>query len=59
MLAYVKPCMLMVCALLWVDDESLIYPYPSGLLHWHWGNHMIGNTSYETLSSPNTVKPLI
>ena len=18
-----------------------IYPYPSGLLHWHWGNHMI------------------
>ena len=20
-----------------------IYPYPSGLLHWHWGNHMIAS----------------
>ena len=20
---------------------DLFYPYPSGLLHWHWGNHMI------------------
>ena len=21
--------------------DQLIYPYPSGLLHWHWGNHKI------------------
>ena len=25
---------------LWFDI-SRFYPYPSGLLHWHWGNHMI------------------
>ena len=23
------------------DFKWRIYPYPSGLLHWHWGNHMI------------------
>ena len=28
------------CLLLWFDLRRL-YPYPSGLLHWHWGNHMI------------------
>ena len=24
---------------LWIHVVKL--PYPSGLLHWHWGNHMI------------------
>ena len=23
----------------------MFYPYPSGLLHWHWGNHMIAPVS--------------
>ena len=23
------------------------YPYPSGLLHWHWGNHMIAPVPVE------------
>ena len=30
----------MIHALLWFS-ASPFYPYPSGLLHWHWGNHMI------------------
>ena len=25
------------CVLLWLDSEPF-NPYPSGLLHWHWGN---------------------
>ena len=28
------------CVLLWFDTCQY-HPYPSGLLHWHWGNHMI------------------
>ena len=35
------PCVSMtVCAWLWLSI-SWFYPYPSGLLHWQWGNHMI------------------
>ena len=30
------PC----CILLWFGN-GWFYPYPSGLFHWHWGNHMI------------------
>ena len=37
---YVLRHMGMVYALLWFGD-SPFYPYPSGLLHWHWGNLMI------------------
>ena len=29
-------CWLGLCGFTWY-----IYPYPSGLLHWQWGNHMI------------------
>ena len=34
-------CFTMV--LLWApsDSRDLVYPHSSGLLHWHWGNHMI------------------
>ena len=28
------------CVLLWFATGK-IFPYPSGLLHWHWGNHTI------------------
>ena len=28
------------CALIWFSCDWF-YPYPSGLLHWQWGNHMI------------------
>ena len=30
--------------LLWFSTAQF-YPYPSGLLHWHWGNHMIAPVS--------------
>ena len=26
---------------------SSLYPYPSGLLHWHWGNHVIATVPVE------------
>ena len=29
--------MAIVCVLLWLGTGRF-YPYPSGLLHWHWGN---------------------
>ena len=29
---------------LWLDTKEF-NPYPSGLLHWHWGNHMIAPVS--------------
>ena len=31
----------MLCFVLLWFDTGWFYPYPSGLLHWHWGNHMI------------------
>ena len=33
----------LVC--LFVVWHGSFYPYPSGLLHWHWGNHMIAPVS--------------
>ena len=38
--SYVKPS---ICALACfvVVNTNQFYPYPSGLLHWHWGNHTI------------------
>ena len=32
----------LVCVLLRLSYGQL-YPYPSGSLHWHWGNHMIAH----------------
>ena len=29
------------CCVLLRFSTDILYPYPSGLLHWHWGNHMI------------------
>ena len=42
--------------LLWFSDN--FYPYSSGLLHWHWGNHMIApGQSYDCPSaSEGTLK---
>ena len=30
-----------VCYVLLLSCDWCIFPYSSGLLHWHWGNHMI------------------
>ena len=38
-------CRVALCwVLLWFSTDRL-YPNPSGLLHWHWGNHMIAPVS--------------
>ena len=37
---YIARIILAVCILLGFV-VSRFYPYPSGLLHWHWGNHKI------------------
>ena len=35
-------CILLVfCNVLLCFGPDRLYPYPSGLLHWHWDNHMI------------------
>ena len=34
---------LLCCALLWLYINWLIFPYPSGLLHWHCGNLTIAS----------------
>ena len=31
----------MLCCVLLLFDTGWFYPYPSGFLHWHWGNHTI------------------
>ena len=40
---YISEIMYMVFALLYFAAvcSGGLCPYPSGLLHWHWGNHMI------------------
>ena len=37
---YISTIMHMVCNLLWWDT-GLFSPFSLGLLHWHWGSHMI------------------
>ena len=37
-------CSALICCVIWSTPRRsmrLIYPYPSGLFHWHWGNHRI------------------
>ena len=41
---YTQRIMHIIYALLWFGTCQF-YPYPSGLLHWHWGNHMIAPVS--------------
>ena len=36
--------------LLWLS-KGQFYPYPPGLLHWHWGNHTIANS--ENIKAPH------
>ena len=34
-------CVLFLVVMISVLTDSFMYPYRSGLLHWHWGNHTI------------------
>ena len=50
-------CALFCCGyiVVWSGITWSIYPYPSGLLHWHWSNHMIApgghfKNTYELLN---------
>ena len=55
----------LLCCVLLCFGTGWFYPYPSGLLHWHWGNHMIApvpvkqpwriwaNKSFDIISNGN------
>ena len=40
-MSYCVPINLHTYALVWFSTSGF-YPFPSGLFHWHWGNHEIG-----------------